>query len=151
MSHPPEPQPSERVPRIVIAAAGLAAVITVAVGLTIHATSGKLGTASPPFVLGWRPAVDWAWLIAALVASAAVGLLASLFLDPERFRGGAPARPGAPSCVGAGLAPPAQSPQAGPPPPPQRRPPQGTDLIDLASWTVVASVMLNLDEMFLKR
>jgi len=29
--------------------------------------------------------------------------------------------------------------------------PQGMDVIDLASWTVVASVMLNLDEMVLKR
>jgi hypothetical protein len=29
--------------------------------------------------------------------------------------------------------------------------PQGMDVVDLASWTVVAGVLLNLDEMFLKR
>jgi hypothetical protein len=29
--------------------------------------------------------------------------------------------------------------------------PHGMDVVDLASWTVVAGVLLNLDEMFLKR
>ena len=29
--------------------------------------------------------------------------------------------------------------------------PEGTDLADLASWTVVGNVLLNLDEMMMKR
>jgi hypothetical protein len=30
-------------------------------------------------------------------------------------------------------------------------PPAGADVVDLAAWTVVSNVLLNLDEMFLKR
>jgi hypothetical protein len=29
--------------------------------------------------------------------------------------------------------------------------PEGSDVIELAAWTVVGNVLLNLDEMFLKR
>ena len=29
--------------------------------------------------------------------------------------------------------------------------PEGSDVVDLAAWTVVGNVLLNLDEMFMKR
>ena len=29
--------------------------------------------------------------------------------------------------------------------------PEGMDVVDLAAWTVVSNVLLNLDEMFMKR
>ncbi|MEH3052526.1 MAG: hypothetical protein PGN13_00765 [Patulibacter minatonensis] len=81
MTPPTEPPPGERVPRIVTAVAGLVAAVTVGVGLTIHHRTGELGTASPPFVLGWAPAADLAWLLLAAVASAAAALLLPRLLE----------------------------------------------------------------------
>lgn len=81
MSAPPASSARPRVQRIVIVVAGLLAAATITVGLTIHARTGELGTASPPFVLGWAPAVDLLWLVGAVAVAGAVLLLAPRWLD----------------------------------------------------------------------
>lgn len=77
-AHPP---PTQRIPRIVTVCAGLLAGATIAVGLAIHHQSGKLGTASPPFVLGWSPLIDVAWFMAGAVIAGLVVVGARWFLD----------------------------------------------------------------------
>ena len=49
---------------------------TIAVGVTVHHTTGRLGTALPPFVAGWAPAAELLpTLVAAVALAAAVALL----------------------------------------------------------------------------
>jgi methylthioxylose transferase len=61
-----------RVSRIVI----FAAVATIAVGVTVHHATGRLGTALPPFVASWAPRAELLpALIAAAVLAAAVAVL----------------------------------------------------------------------------
>ncbi|MEJ7784105.1 MAG: hypothetical protein WKF96_04820 [Solirubrobacteraceae bacterium] len=55
----------------VITAAALATAVVV-VGVTIHATNGSLGVATPPFVMGWQPRIDAAGAGAALLALGAL-------------------------------------------------------------------------------
>ncbi|MBO9534793.1 MAG: hypothetical protein J7513_17600 [Solirubrobacteraceae bacterium] len=83
MTRPVDTPDEARVPRIVTGILGLIAVATVATGLTIHHQSGKLGTASPPFVMGWMPHVDALWLAAAILVAALVTFGAGRFLGAE--------------------------------------------------------------------
>jgi hypothetical protein len=45
------------------------AITTIVVGVTVHHTTGRLGTALPPFVAGWAPRAE---LLPALIAAAAL-------------------------------------------------------------------------------
>lgn len=81
MSAPSASPHRDRVPRIVIGVVALLAAAVIATGLTIHARTGELGTASPPFVMGWMPAVDVPWLLAAILSCIGVSLGAGRFLD----------------------------------------------------------------------
>jgi hypothetical protein len=53
------------------------AVATIAVGVTVHHTTGRLGTALPPFVAGWAPRAE---LLPALIAAATLGAAAVVVL-----------------------------------------------------------------------
>jgi methylthioxylose transferase len=69
-----------RVSRIVI----FAAVATIAVGVTVHHTTGRLGTALPPFVASWAPRAELLpALLAAAALAAAVALLPRLVAAPR--------------------------------------------------------------------
>jgi hypothetical protein len=52
-----------------------AAAATIAVGVTVHHTTGRLGTALPPFVAGWDPRAE---LVPALLAAAALAAAVAL-------------------------------------------------------------------------
>jgi methylthioxylose transferase len=74
-----------RVPRIVTtpvpalpAAAALVAALVVATGVTVHATTGRLGTATPPFVMAWAPRLDPLAVVGVALALAAFGAAARL-------------------------------------------------------------------------
>lgn len=69
-----------RVSRIVI----FAAAATIATGAIVHHTTGRLGTALPPFVAGWAPQAQLLpALIAAAALAAAVALLPRLVAAPR--------------------------------------------------------------------
>lgn len=77
---PASPTPDRRA-RLVLGLVALVAVAVVATGLTIHHRTGELGTASPPFVMGWMPDVELPWAIAAALACVLVVLGAERFLE----------------------------------------------------------------------
>jgi methylthioxylose transferase len=62
--------------RLLLPAAALVAVATVVAGVWIHATTGRLGTATPPFVVVYEPDVAWPWAAFAVVTAAAAALTA---------------------------------------------------------------------------
>jgi hypothetical protein len=68
-----------------VVAAAVGAAVVVAAGLAVHARTGGLGTATPPFVSGWAPrvgpgAVAAALVLALIVAAAPRTLTARRFL-----------------------------------------------------------------------
>ncbi|MEA2178562.1 MAG: methylthioxylose transferase, partial [Solirubrobacteraceae bacterium] len=62
------------------AVAGVA-VAVVATGVTVRQTTGRLGTTTPPFVVGWLPRVELLGALAAAAALAAAVALAPRLLD----------------------------------------------------------------------
>lgn len=60
----------------ILVAAGAVAVAVIATGVTIHATSGRLGVPTPPFVMDWDPRAE-AWGVLAAVAALAALLWAA--------------------------------------------------------------------------
>lgn len=66
----------QRRPHPLLLLAALVAVATIATGAYIRQTRGGLGTAGPPFIMGWDPQAALGWtILAVLVALAATVLL----------------------------------------------------------------------------
>ncbi len=80
MTAPSASPTRERGARIVVGIVALVAAAVITTGLTIHARTGELGTASPPFVMGWMPAIDVPWFLAALALCLAICAGAERFL-----------------------------------------------------------------------
>lgn len=67
-----------------LAGAALVATATIAAGVAIHAATGELGTATPPFVMAWGPRVDAPGAIVAVaVLAGLVALGPSLLIRPR--------------------------------------------------------------------
>ena len=69
---------------LVVLAAGLVALAVIAVGVAVHAASGQLGTASPPFVMAWGPQADAVWTLVAVALLVALTAAAPRLLAVPR-------------------------------------------------------------------